>query len=77
MIQLNWFFYAILSLFLYGLWGLFSKLATNYINPESALIYDIIGAVLVGLIFLIPNNWQWRGDIRGVFYAILTGVVGT
>jgi bacterial/archaeal transporter family protein len=77
MMTANWFFYALTSLLLYGFWGLFSKLATNYIGSRTALVYDIIGAVLVGLIFFATNNWEWKGDIRGVVFAILTGVAGT
>ncbi|MDM9380586.1 EamA family transporter [Chlorogloeopsis sp. ULAP01] len=77
MIIVSWFTYALVSLFLYGCWGFFSKLATNYINPKSALIYDILGAIFVGLVFITVNNLEWRGDIRGVFYAVITGVTGT
>jgi bacterial/archaeal transporter family protein len=77
MMAANWFFYALTSLLLYGFWGLFSKLATNYISSRTALVYDIIGAVLVGLFFLATNNWEWKGDIRGVVFSILTGVAGT
>ncbi|MFQ4146131.1 EamA family transporter [Chlorogloeopsis sp. ULAP02] len=69
--------YALLSLFLFGFWGFFSKLATNYINPKSVLIYDIVGAIFVGLLFISVNNLEWRGDTRGIFYAVITGVTGT
>jgi transporter family protein len=77
MITTNWFFYALVSLSFYGLWGLFSKLATNYLGSKTVLIYDLIGAVLVGLVFLATNGWEWRGDMRGVIFAMLTGAVGT
>ncbi|WP_411813382.1 EamA family transporter [Chlorogloeopsis sp. ULAP02] len=66
-----------MSLFLFGFWGFFSKLATNYINPKSVLIYDIVGAIFVGLLFISVNNLEWRGDTRGIFYAVITGVTGT
>ncbi len=73
----NWLIYALLSLFLYGLWGLFSKLATNYIDAKSVLVYDVCGAVVVCLILLGTNSFQWQGDIRGIIYAILVGIAGT
>jgi transporter family protein len=73
----NWGVYTLLSLLLYGFWGLFSKLATNYIDPKSALIYDVCGAIIVGLVLLLTHNFQWSGDVRGILYAILTGIAGT
>lgn len=73
----NWFLYALLSLLSYGLWGFFSKLATNYISPSTALAYDILGALLVVLASsALAKDFQWQGDGRGIVYAILTGVVG-
>ncbi|BAU14529.1 hypothetical protein LEP3755_50770 [Leptolyngbya sp. NIES-3755] len=77
MITANWLSYALASLFLYGFWGLFSKLATNYLGSRTVLVYDIVGAVLVGLMFFGTNNWEWRGDLRGIVFAMLTGIVGT
>jgi bacterial/archaeal transporter family protein len=77
MIVASWLLHALFSLFLFGFWGFFSKLATNYISPKSALIYDIIGVICVGLVFISVNHLEWRGDIRGILYAVLTGVAGT
>jgi aquaporin Z len=44
--------YTLLSLILYGVWGLVSKLATNYIDAKSALVYQTIA----GLIYLIATG---------------------
>ena len=45
----NWFAAAILSLIIYGFWGFFPKIAVSYINPQSALIFEVAGALIVGL----------------------------
>ncbi|BAY07837.1 EamA family transporter [Calothrix sp. NIES-2098] len=73
----NWLLHTIFSLFLYGLWGLFSKLATNYIDPKLALVYEVSGAILVSLLLISTNGFQWQGNIRGILYAVLVGISGT
>ncbi|GAA6622462.1 EamA family transporter [Scytonema sp. NUACC26] len=73
----SWLIYTLLALFLYGLWGFFSKLATNYVDPKSALIYEVLGALIVGLVLFSNNGFRVRIDNLGVFYAIGVGVFGT
>jgi transporter family protein len=71
----KWLIYALSCSFLYGLWAFCSKLATNYINPKSALVYEVIGSLLV-LVLLTRANFTLNSDIRGVIYATLVGVTG-
>ncbi|MDZ8054738.1 MAG: EamA family transporter [Aulosira sp. ZfuVER01] len=73
----HWLLYTIFSLFLYGFWGLFSKLSTNYIDPKRALVYEVGGAILVSLLLIWRNDFKWQGDIRGILYAVLVGTSGT
>lgn len=72
----NWLFYTLISLSLYGLWGFFSKLGTNYINPQNTLIYDMFGALIVGLVLVVNKNYQWQGDTRGMFFSAIAGLIG-
>jgi transporter family protein len=73
----NWFIYALLSLSFYGIWGLASKVATNYIDPKSALIYESIGAVLVSLLLISTQDFKIQSDWRGVLSALLVGAIST
>ncbi|KAF3885713.1 MULTISPECIES: EamA family transporter [Nostocales] len=78
MFQINsWLIYTLLALFLYGLWGFFSKLATNYIDPKSALLNEVLGALMVSLVLFSNNGFRVRVDRLGIFYAVLVGVSGT
>jgi transporter family protein len=70
----TWLTYALISALLYRLWGLFSKLATNYIDPKSAFIYDVLGSVLVALAVLVKTGFQLQVDSLGIFYGICTGI---
>ena len=72
----SWFQAAVLSLLLYGLWGFFPKLAVQYISPQSALVYEVAGGLLVGVWGLQLTGF--RPDLHpvGILFAALTGVTG-
>ena len=72
----SWLLPASAALIIYGLWGFFPKLAVTYINPVSALIYEVAGAMLVGLFSLFWVGFQPETHPRGILFAVLTGVAG-
>jgi len=72
----SWFFWTILALVTFGLWGFFPKLAVNYINPQSALIYQVIGGILVGIIALTLMGFRPQTHPLGILFALLTGITG-
>jgi len=69
-----WFPAALLSLFCFGLWGFFTKLAIVYIDSKSALIFQTIGVVLIGLITLSLMHFKPASDVKGIGFGILTGL---
>jgi transporter family protein len=71
--MIHWFLAALLSLLSFGLWGFFTKLAVIHIDSKSALIYQTIGVVLIGMITLGSMNFKPATDTKGLSYAILTG----
>lgn len=72
----SWFFWTILAMVTFGAWGFFPKLAVNYINPQSALIFQVIGGLLVGFVGLAMLNFKPETHPMGILYAILTGITG-
>ncbi len=70
----NWLTSAFLALFSFGLWGLFTKLAVVHIDSRSALIYQTLGVVVIGLIALNMVNFKPATDTKGLIYAVLTGI---
>ena len=72
----SWLIPASAALIIYGLWGFFPKLAVTYINPASALIYEVAGAMLVGLATLFWVGFQPESHPKGILFAVLTGVAG-
>lgn len=66
--------FALLALVVWGFWGLFSKLATQYIHPSHAAAYEVVGAAMVALCIVIYAQFKLDTNPLGVFYAILTGI---
>jgi len=65
---------ALVSLFSFGLWGFFTKLTVIHIDSKSALIYQTIGVILIGVLALGMMKWKPATDAKGFSYAILTGI---
>jgi transporter family protein len=70
------FFWTLLAMVTFGAWGFFPKLAVNYISPQSALIYQVIGGLLVGIVGLAMLNFKPETHPMGILYALLTGITG-
>lgn len=70
----RWLPAALLSLFSFGVWGLFTKLAINYIDSKSALVYQTIGVLIIGLITVGLLGFKPATDIKGLSYALITGL---
>ena len=77
MMKMNtWFVFSIATLILWGLWGFFPKLTTGYINPKSALVWEVVGGLLVGLIVWAVIGFKPETHPKGILFAILTGFFG-
>lgn len=60
----------------WGLWGFVPKITTQYIEPKSAIVYEVTGAILLAAIALISLNFQPDIHPKGIAFAILTGMLG-
>ena len=72
----SWFIWTVLAMITFGFWGFFPKLAVNYISPQSALIYQVLGGLVVGLIALVTAGFKPEIQPMGMLYAFLTGITG-
>lgn len=68
----TWLTPALLALFNFGLWGLFTKLAVISIDSKSALLYQTIGVVIISLVVL--TTFKPAVEIKGITYSVLTGI---
>jgi len=72
----DWLLFAIIALLLWGLWGLFPKIASNYIGPKSVLIYEAIGAAFLTIIVLFSVGFKPEVHTKGITFGILGGFAG-
>jgi len=68
-----WYFYAILTVVVWGIWGLFSKIASNYAKPRQALIFQTVGVLAFGLVVLAVEKFRIEWSFPGFSWAALAG----
>jgi len=68
------FIFALAALVLWGFWGFLPKLTVGYIGPKSALVWEVVGSILVGVVVLVMLGFKPETHPRGVLLGILTGI---
>lgn len=71
-----WLIFTIITIVLWGFWGFFPKLATGYIDPKSALFWEAVGSVFVGVVMFFILRFHPETNLRGAFFAGITGIFG-
>ena len=68
--------FAILSAASFGLWTVFHKLASPYINQIfGAILVSFTAVIFGGIIFLLNmKGTQLYSDPKGIFFIILAGI---
>jgi len=70
-----WLVYTLMTVFLWGLWGFFSKLATRSLNTPDILLASAFGQFLFLAFYLVPISktlhYRWMNIDFG--FAILAG----
>jgi bacterial/archaeal transporter family protein len=69
-----WFVPAVTALLLWGVWGLFQKLATNQMSPRNVYLVGAGGAITVVLVVLASSGFSIQVNTRGILYAVLAGI---
>ena len=72
----SWFLPTIVALFLYGLWGWFPKIASNYLDAKSAWVWEVLGFAVASLIVFLILGLKPVYHAKGSLFAALTGVAG-
>jgi bacterial/archaeal transporter family protein len=75
----SWMILSLAALLIWGTWGVFANLTSRYLDGFSALVWEVAGALIVGIAVL---SWLMRNDgleiqIRGAGFGILTGMTYT
>jgi len=61
---------------LWGLWSFIPKITTKYISPKSAIVFEVLGGMLIAVIVLFSLKFKPDIHPKGVLLAITTGILG-
>ena len=68
-----WYIYAVLTVLTWGLWGVFSKLASNYSKPRQALLFQTVGVLAFAIVVLVMGKFRFEWSTPGFTWAALGG----
>jgi transporter family protein len=68
-----WYLYAVLTVLTWGLWGVFSKLASNYAKPRQALLFQTVGVIAFAIVVLVIEKFKIEWSLPGFSWAALGG----
>jgi len=72
----NWLIYALMATAIYGFWGFFPKLASDYLDPKSAMVYQTLGTVVGALVILATLRFRLPVQGKGITFSMLAGIAG-
>ncbi len=74
-----WLIYAALCTTMWGVWGLFGKLASKTVTSRNLILLGTIGAIVIYpiyfLLFFKDLKFDWKAP--AYYYALLAGLVGS
>jgi bacterial/archaeal transporter family protein len=68
-----WYLYTALTVVTWGLWGVFSKLASNYSRPKQSLLFQTAGVLAFAVIVLCMERFRFEWSLPGFSWAALGG----
>ena len=72
----GWILPTIGVLICWGLWGFLPKITVKYIDPKSAVIYEVLGGVLLAFIVAFFSKFQIASNPMGILFAVIVGIIG-
>ena len=69
----SWMVWSSLALLCWGVYAFLPKLIVENIKPQSAIVYQVFGGLLVGVGMLFALNFKVETDIKGVGFSVATG----
>ncbi len=70
----DWLMFSLISIAIWGVWGIFGKIATNYLGWKEVFMISGMGAILVYLSFYIIARPSIDLSNKGFYFAFLAGL---
>ena len=72
----DWLVPTLGAMIFWGFWGFLPKITTTYLTPRSAIVYEVLGAIVLAIAVLISLNFQPQVHPIGIGLAMTTGMLG-
>ena len=72
----SWILPTFVVFVLWGLWAFIPKITIRYIGPKSAIVYEVLGGIIVAIVVLIFLNFKLEFHLKGAMLAGLNGMLG-
>ncbi|MDJ0615752.1 MAG: DMT family transporter [Calothrix sp. MO_192.B10] len=56
-------------------WAFLPKIAVDYLEPKSVLIYEVLGGLTIALLILVNINYKLELDLKGSSIAFASGAL--
>jgi len=72
----EWIVPALGTFFCWALWSFIPKLTVRYINPRSAILFEVLASLPIALFLLVSLRFHPETNPRGVALAAAAGLLG-
>lgn len=69
----TWYLYSLLTVLMWGVWGVFSKLASANSRPRQVLIFQSVGVLAFALVVLIIERFRIEWSVPGFSWSVAAG----
>jgi transporter family protein len=69
----DWYFYALTTVVVWGIWGVFSKLAAAHSKPRQMLIFQSVGVIAFALLVLALEKFRIEPSVQGFSWSFAAG----
>jgi transporter family protein len=70
-----WIPYAVMTLLAWGVWGFFSKLASNHTRPRQTLLFQAVGVMAFALVVLCFERFHVDWSPAGFGWSSAAGLI--
>jgi bacterial/archaeal transporter family protein len=68
-----WYLYALLTVLMWGVWGVFSKLGSAHSRPRQMLLFQAVGVFAFALITLALEKFKIEPSLPGFSWSFAAG----
>jgi bacterial/archaeal transporter family protein len=68
-----WYFYALTTVLVWGIWGVFSKLASAHSRPRQMLLFQCVGVMAFALVVLLLEKFRIEASLAGFSWSFAAG----